>query len=48
MSGPLVSVVMPTYNGARFILESLESVFSQTLPVGEVIVVDDGSTDNTR
>lgn len=48
MNGPSVSVVMPTYNGARFILEALESVFGQTHPVEEVIVVDDGSTDNTR
>ncbi|MEM7282776.1 MAG: glycosyltransferase family 2 protein [Pseudomonadota bacterium] len=44
---PLVSVVMPAYNSADFILESLHSVFSQSYGNTEVIVVDDGSTDST-
>jgi glycosyltransferase involved in cell wall biosynthesis len=43
-----VSVIIPAYNAARFLPEALESVFSQTWPELEVIVVDDGSTDDTR
>jgi len=42
-----ISVVIPTYNGARFIREALESVFTQTLLPKEIIVVDDASTDET-
>lgn len=42
-----VSVVMPTYNGERYIGEALKSVHDQTLPVAEIIVVDDGSSDQT-
>jgi glycosyltransferase involved in cell wall biosynthesis len=42
-----ISVVIPTYNHARFLPESIESALCQTLKPYEVIVVDDGSTDNT-
>lgn len=45
---PLVSVVIPTYNRAGLIDRSLESAFAQTYDNLEVIVVDDGSTDNTE
>ncbi|MBI4712895.1 MAG: glycosyltransferase [Planctomycetes bacterium] len=45
---PKVSVIIPTYNRAHLISEALESVFSQTYKNYEVIVVNDGSTDNTE
>jgi glycosyltransferase involved in cell wall biosynthesis len=46
-SGIKITVVIPAYNAARFLPRCLESVFAQTLKPDEVIVVDDGSTDNT-
>ena len=42
-----ISVVIPAYNAARFLPRCLKSVFAQTFKPEEVIVVDDGSTDNT-
>ena len=44
----LVSVIMPTYNCAKFIGKTLESVINQTYENWEVIIVDDCSTDNTK
>lgn len=45
---PLVSVIMPTYNCAAYIVASIESVISQTVTDWEIEIVDDCSTDNTR
>jgi len=44
---PLVSLIIPTYNSANFIVECLESIFAQTYKNIEIIVVDDGSEDTT-
>ena len=42
-----ITVIVPSYNSARFIGEALDSIFAQTLQPEQIIVVDDGSTDDT-
>lgn len=46
MKASSVSVVIPVHNGAHLIARALRSIDYQTAPVGEVIIVDDGSTDD--
>lgn len=43
---PLISVVIPVYNGARFMADAVENIVKQNYPSVEIIVVDDGSTDD--
>ncbi len=43
----MISVCIPTYNGEKFILDQLRSILSQLGKDDEVIISDDGSTDNT-
>ena len=45
---PQISVVIPTYNRAKLLSRALESALQQLHPADEIIVVDDGSDDNTR
>lgn len=44
---PTISVIIPVYNGAAFLRAAIDSVLSQTCPPAELIVVDDGSTDDS-
>ena len=42
---PLISVVIPVYNGSNYLNQALESALAQTYPNVEVLVINDGSTD---
>lgn len=48
MMSTAISVVIPTYNYGRFIAEAIESAVGQTFPPTEIVVVDDGSNDDTE
>jgi len=47
MTTPLVSIIIPCYNGEEYVGEAIQSALDQTYPNFEVIVIDDGSTDGT-
>lgn len=44
---PLISVIVPAYNASEFMAECIESILCQTIKDWELILIDDGSTDNT-
>ena len=47
MTGPLISVIVPAYNAGRFLPEAIASIQAQNYPEIEILLIDDGSTDNT-
>ncbi|MBD3614378.1 glycosyltransferase [Kingella kingae] len=46
-SNPLISVIIPCYNSALYVTETLNSILAQTMNNYEIVIIDDGSTDNT-
>ena len=48
MTDNLVSIITPLYNGERFISQTIESVLQQTYPHWEMIIINDGSKDNSE
>lgn len=46
-ANPLISIVLATYNGSRYLDESIQSCITQTYPYWELIIIDDASTDDT-
>ena len=47
-SGPLVSIVIPVYNGSDYLAEAIDSALAQTYGNIEIIVINDGSSDNGK
>jgi glycosyltransferase involved in cell wall biosynthesis len=47
-ASPIVTVLLPVYNGERYLREAIESILTQTLESFELLIVDDGSTDGTE
>ncbi len=47
MNSPLISCIVPVFNGERYLREALDSIFAQTYRPLEILVADDGSTDRT-
>ena len=45
---PLISVIVPVYNGEKFIEQCIDSITNQTLKDIEILIINDGSKDNTR
>jgi glycosyltransferase involved in cell wall biosynthesis len=45
---PIIDVVIPVYNGEKFVLDAIRSVEAQTVQPHKIFIVDDGSTDNTK
>lgn len=48
MINELVSIITPLYNGERFVAQTIESVLAQTHPHWEMIIINDGSKDNSE
>jgi glycosyltransferase involved in cell wall biosynthesis len=48
LDSPLVTVIIPTYNRSHIVTDAINSVLAQTLKNFQLIIIDDGSTDNTR
>ena len=48
MNKPLVSVIVPVYNGQEYLVQCLDSILAQTYPNIEIVIVNDSSSDNSH
>lgn len=48
MDKPIITILMPVYNGEKYLREAIESILNQTFKTFEFLIINDGSTDDSK